>query len=110
MRCDAYEVTIDRFARRIISRCRGTKEKEGCTCGGNTAKCDFYPEKRKPKPITNYERIKAMSVDEMAKFITKEKTRVAKSVLKVLDLDISTDAIITSYEVCKAWLESEAKE
>lgn len=26
--------------------CNGTKEREECTCGGDPAKCDFYPEKR----------------------------------------------------------------
>lgn len=27
--------------------CYGTKEREPCSCGGDPAKCDFYPEKRK---------------------------------------------------------------
>lgn len=27
--------------------CNGTKEREECTCGGNVAECNFYPEKRK---------------------------------------------------------------
>lgn len=31
-------------------RCRGTKEQDVCSCGGDELKCDFYPEKRKPKP------------------------------------------------------------
>lgn len=66
--------------------------------------------KKEENSLTNFDRIKAMSVDEMAKFITKEKTRVANSALRPLNLDISTDAIITSYEACKVWLESEAKE
>lgn len=26
--------------------CNGTKEREECTCGGDPAKCDFYPQKR----------------------------------------------------------------
>ena len=25
--------------------CNGTKERESCNCGGQTAVCDFYPEK-----------------------------------------------------------------
>ena len=29
------------------SECRGTKELDPCNCGGDVAKCDFYPEKRK---------------------------------------------------------------
>ena len=27
-------------------RCKGTKEMEPCTCGGNKSKCDFYPQYR----------------------------------------------------------------
>lgn len=26
--------------------CNGTKERDECSCGGDTAKCDFYPNKR----------------------------------------------------------------
>lgn len=29
-----------------IGLCYGTKEREKCLCKGDTAKCDFYPEKR----------------------------------------------------------------
>lgn len=32
---------------KTVSVCNGTKEREECSCGGNPAKCDFYPEKRK---------------------------------------------------------------
>lgn len=31
------------------TRCRGTKEKDACSCGGDEDKCDFYPDKRTPK-------------------------------------------------------------
>lgn len=31
---------------KVVSRCRGTKERDECSCGGDEAKCDFYPEKR----------------------------------------------------------------
>lgn len=31
--------------------CWGTRERDWCYCGGDTDKCDFYPEKRKPKII-----------------------------------------------------------
>ena len=40
--------------------CLGTKEQDECTCGGDPAKCDFYPEKREAakkeeiKPTTIY--------------------------------------------------------
>lgn len=29
--------------------CWGTKERDQCSCGGYTSKCDFYPEKRNIK-------------------------------------------------------------
>lgn len=52
---------------RTAGYCSGTRENDLCDCGGDTAKCDFYPEKR--KPITNFDRIKAMSVEELAELI-----------------------------------------
>ena len=30
-----------------VGVCYGTKEMDECSCGGDAAKCDFYPEKRK---------------------------------------------------------------
>lgn len=30
----------------IKNVCNGTRERDECFCGGNPAKCDFYPEKR----------------------------------------------------------------
>ena len=39
-------------------RCWGTKEAEGCVCGGDRRKCDFYPEVRKAaEPKTIYAHI-----------------------------------------------------
>lgn len=69
LKCDCYEETqklryltdfqrSEYFARtgklvdyvtETVSHCRGTKEYDVCSCGGNTAKCDFYPYKRKAK-------------------------------------------------------------
>ena len=40
--------------------CYGTKEMEECSCGGDTSKCNFYPEKRKQKMTTDQKKIKAM--------------------------------------------------
>lgn len=34
------------YDRRLVGRCNGTKERDECRCGGNPAKCDFYPEIR----------------------------------------------------------------
>ena len=37
-----------------VGECWGTKERDECSCGGYTNKCDFYPEKRKPKTHSDY--------------------------------------------------------
>lgn len=36
VRCSCYDGDYE--------RCKGTKEMEPCTCGGNKSKCDFYPQ------------------------------------------------------------------
>lgn len=65
-KCDCYiEVSSfnpDPYSSLFItqSRCNGTKEQDECACGGDPAKCDFYPEKREAakkeeiKPTTIY--------------------------------------------------------
>lgn len=35
-------------------RCWATKETETCSCGGDEAKCDFYPEKRKKAAVPKF--------------------------------------------------------
>ena len=45
-KCDCYHQHGMKFL------CYGTKEMEECSCGGDTSKCDFYPEKRKAKDQT----------------------------------------------------------
>lgn len=60
VRCDCYEVyktcepryntitgQIDHYVDVEYGRCRGTRERDICTCGGNEKKCDFYEHKRK---------------------------------------------------------------
>lgn len=42
-KCSCYrEIPNDKYG-----RCNGTRECDICGCGGDEAKCDFYPEKRK---------------------------------------------------------------
>lgn len=36
-----------------IQICNGTKEREECSCNGNSEKCNFYPEKRKENKTMN---------------------------------------------------------
>lgn len=49
-KCECYEEkeVVDSYLydRRLIGICNGTKERDECRCGGNPAKCDFYPEIR----------------------------------------------------------------
>lgn len=51
-KCECYEEkeVIDYYSflydRRLTSICNGTKERDECRCGGDPAKCDFYPEVR----------------------------------------------------------------
>jgi hypothetical protein len=59
-----------------VGVCWGTKECERCSCGGDETKCDFYPEKRakakkakeSKKIVTNADKIRAMTDDELADF------------------------------------------
>lgn len=57
-----------------VGVCWGTKETEQCSCGGDRTKCDFYPEAREKakkeskKIVTNADRIRAMTDDELADF------------------------------------------
>ena len=52
MKCECYskQEIIDYYSlssdRRLISICNGTKERDVCSCKGDRAKCDFYPEIR----------------------------------------------------------------
>lgn len=46
--------------------CYGTKEMEVCSCGGDESKCNFYPEKRKPKMATEKRYIDANALLEFA--------------------------------------------
>jgi hypothetical protein len=57
-----------------VGVCRGTKEEDKCDCGGDRTKCDFYPEvregvnKESEEIITNVDRIRLMTDDELADF------------------------------------------
>lgn len=54
--CSCYHTRTDIFTGKTgfgaykkeikVGECWGTKEREECSCGGDTSKCDFYPEKR----------------------------------------------------------------
>lgn len=52
-KCDCYR-TIERLryikpgilSYETVSVCDGTKEQEECSCGGDRAKCNFYPDVR----------------------------------------------------------------
>lgn len=44
-KCDSY------FQHGLEFRCYSTEHPAECSCGGDTSKCDFFPEKRNPKPM-----------------------------------------------------------
>lgn len=41
------------YSKLNIQICNGTKEREECSCNGNSEKCTFYPEKRKETKTMN---------------------------------------------------------
>lgn len=59
---------------KTVSLCFGTRERDECSCGGDRTKCDFYPDVREKakkelvKTITNADRIRTMTDDELADF------------------------------------------
>lgn len=71
---------------------------------GNSADCSIY------QPTTNFERIKAMSVEEMAEFIANDRKRIIEpmvNMFKIFKLDKICDI---AKENIKEWLETEVKE
>lgn len=70
MICECYRAEKNFFGK--IGTCWGTAERDACSCGGYKSKCDFYPSVREEvkKPITNADRIRAMSDEELAKKIS----------------------------------------
>ena len=70
MPCKCYHAERNFLGK--IGVCWGTKECEACSCGGDESRCDFYEDKRKkvtPK-TTNADRIRAMTDEKLAKFIS----------------------------------------
>lgn len=65
-----------------VGVCWGTRECDQCTCGGDETKCDFYPEVRKKaknkpeKIVTNADRIRAMTDEELADFIVESDAKI----------------------------------
>lgn len=47
--CDCYEQMNTTYCSMPLTLhvCNGTKERSECSCNGDEAKCNFYPEKRK---------------------------------------------------------------
>lgn len=65
-KCDCYNEQAkiigwlgpDEAIRKTVCVCNGTKEQDVCSCGGDRAKCDFYPEVRN-KALKEKEPMKA---------------------------------------------------
>ena len=90
--CSSY-VTFEECSHfpntKLIHRCIGTKDCDECTCGGDEAECDFYPEKREKamaerKIYTEPEEIK-LSFDEIKEAIDKHIAK--KPLIKVLNIN-----------------------
>jgi hypothetical protein len=81
-KCDCYQESYEitgwlgpyEQIRKLRKRCNGTRERDECSCGGDRTKCDFYPEVREKAKkeleniVTNADRIRAMTEDELADF------------------------------------------
>jgi hypothetical protein len=69
MICECYRAEKNFFGK--VGVCWGTAERDACSCGGDKSKCDFYPNVREEekKPITNADRIRAMSDEELADWV-----------------------------------------
>lgn len=48
-KCSCFQETL------LHTVCNGTRERDECTCGGDPAKCDFYPENREKALKENQE-------------------------------------------------------
>lgn len=66
MICECYRAEKNFLGK--VGLCWGTQERDACSCGGDKSKCDFYPSVREKekKPQSNYDRLRAMSVEELA--------------------------------------------
>lgn len=60
---------------KTIAICNGTRKRDRCSCGGDRAKCDFYPEVRekakKELVVTRADKIRSMTNEELARFLLK---------------------------------------
>ena len=76
MACKCYHA--DKNFLGEIGVCWGAKECESCSCGGDAAKCDFYDyvRERVKKPITNADKIRQMTDEELAAWLTFVEQRV----------------------------------
>lgn len=70
--------------------------------GYDVSKCQCEDCSYRTAPMTNYERIRNMSVEEMAEFISKTSTNLA--------VKLDCEYVINEKENIKRWLESEVTE
>jgi hypothetical protein len=99
-KCDCYEemeITVPRHC--IIKRCNGTKEQDHCSCGGDQAKCDFYPEVRKKAKILHKEQKKMqwyvwrynVNSQIIDKYNVFEHRSFCNDIRELLELDLNID-------------------
>lgn len=73
--------------------------------------CTFEQEANcKRKKQTNFDRIKAMSVDELAEFIANDRKRIIEPVVEMFEIFRLDKICDIAKENIKEWLESEVQE
>lgn len=71
---------------------------------------DKYQKKAKANVVTNFERIKAMSIEEMAEFIANDRKRIIEPMVKMFKIFRLDKICDIAKENIKEWLETEVKE
>ena len=76
-KCSSY------FQHGLKFLCYGTKEMEECSCGGDTSKCNFYPEKRAPEKIDVEFIRKQLPEEVLYAQLAEEASELAQAALKM---------------------------
>lgn len=92
-------------------KCANCKKLDDCMDGsGLTWPCGAY----QPKQITNADRIRSMSDEELAEYITKEKLKITFACIELNGMFLTKDKKQECFQVSKKevydWLQQPAKE
>ena len=87
---------------KTIGRCLGTKERCRCSCGGDEAKCDFYPERRDAAknrgdiPLAEFSKMLGMDGKELIDYIV-DKVAEKRNINAMIHLNSSGPVSISIY-------------